>query len=95
MDLSVLGVASTDNDDGANSNNIIFTLKDTELYVSVVTLSKKKKKAIKNYQNSSAKELKDLYCGMNIKQKVKIKIQHMCIGIFLNQTLWKLTDCLF
>ena len=42
MDLSVLGVANTDNDDGANSNNIIFTLKETELYVSVVTLSKKK-----------------------------------------------------
>ena len=88
MDLSVLGVANTDNDDGANSNNIIFTLKETELYVSVVTLSKKKK-AIENYQNSSAKELKYLYRGMNIKQKVKIKIQHMCIGIFLNQTLWK------
>ena len=43
MDLSVLGVASTNNDDGANSNNIIFTLKDTELYFSVVTLSKKKR----------------------------------------------------
>ena len=34
----VLTVAGADNND-TNSNNIIFTIKDTKLYVSVVTLS--------------------------------------------------------
>ena len=36
--LPVLGSANADDDDGANSNNIIFTIKD-KLYVLVVTLS--------------------------------------------------------
>ena len=36
--LSVLDVANDDNDDGANSNNIIFAIKDTELYVPGFTL---------------------------------------------------------
>ena len=31
-------------------------------------------KTIKNYQNSLAKDLKDLSIGMNIKQRVRIKI---------------------
>ena len=32
---------------------------------------------------------------MNIKQKVRIKMQQMNIDIFFNQTLWELTNCLF
>ena len=36
--LSVLGVANVDSDDDANSNNIIFTIKDTKVSISVVTL---------------------------------------------------------
>ena len=32
---------------------------------------------IKNYQNVLAKDFKDQFIGMNIKQKVKIKIQQM------------------
>ena len=38
--LSVLAVANVDNYDGDNSNKI-FTVKDTKLYVPVVTLSTK------------------------------------------------------
>ena len=34
--LSMLDVASTDNDDGVNSDSIIFNIKDTNLYVPVV-----------------------------------------------------------
>ena len=32
---------------------------------------------IKNYQNVLAKDFKDQFIGMNIKQKVRIKIQQM------------------
>ena len=32
---------------------------------------------------------------MNIKQKVRIKLQQILIDIFLNQTLCELADCLF
>ena len=39
--LSMLDVASTDNDDGVNSDSIIFNIKDTNLYVPVVILSAK------------------------------------------------------
>ena len=34
----VLTVAGTDDNNDVNSDNIIFTIKDTKLYVSVVTL---------------------------------------------------------
>ena len=50
---------------------------------------------IKNYENFLAKDLKDQCIGMNIKQKVRIKIQQMNIYIFPNQTLVGLTECLF
>ena len=39
--LSVLGNNNDDDNDGANSNNIIFTIKDAKLYFSVVTESAK------------------------------------------------------
>ena len=45
---------------------------------------------IKNYQNFLAKDLKDQFIGMSIKQKFRIKIQQMNIDIFLNQILLKL-----
>ena len=45
------------------------------------------KKQSKNYQNFLAKGLEDLFIGMNIKPKVRTKIQQMSIDIFLNQTL--------
>ena len=35
----VLSVAGTDNVNGNDSDNIIFTIRDTKLYVPVVTLS--------------------------------------------------------
>ena len=58
-------------------NNIIFTIKGTKLYVPVVTLSE-------NYQNFLAKDLEDQIIGMNIKEKVRIKIRQMNIHIFSN-----------
>ena len=40
MNHCILSIAGAD--DNANSNNIIFTIKDTKLYVPVITLSAKK-----------------------------------------------------
>ena len=56
-----------------DSNNIIFAIKDTKLYISVVTLS--------------AKENEKVFIGTNIKQKMRIKIRQMNIDTFSNQTL--------
>ena len=39
--LSAPGAANADSDDGANSNNIVFTIKETKLYAPVVTLPAK------------------------------------------------------
>ena len=76
----VLSANRNDNDDD-NDNNFIFTIKDTKLYVSVVTLStrdnQKLSKLLKKY-------LKDQFIGMNLKQKVRIKIRQMNIDIFSN-----------
>ena len=44
-------------------------------------------KTIKNCQKVLAKDLKDQFIGMNIKQKVRTLIQQMNIDIFLNQIL--------
>ena len=41
----------------------------------------------KNYQNSLLKDLKDQCIRMNIKQKVRTKIQQVRVNIFSNQTL--------
>ena len=62
----------------ANSNNIIFNIKDTKVYV---LLSLYQQETTKNYQNLP-KDLKDQFTGMNIKQKVRLKIQQMNIDIF-------------
>ena len=42
---------------------------------------------IKNYRNFLAKDLKDQFIGMNIKQKVRIKLHQINLDIFSNQTL--------
>ena len=77
-------MSATGNDNDANSNEITFTIKDTELYMAVI---KKHQKTIENYQSLLAKDLKDNFIGMNIKEKVRIEIWQMTIDIFLNQTL--------
>ena len=43
---------------------------------------------LKNYQNFLVKDLKDQFIGVNIKQKVRIKIQEMNIDIFWSQIIW-------
>ena len=68
---SVLLPAGNDNVNDNDSENIIFTIKDTKLYVAVLTLSK-----------LLSKDLKDPFIGINIKQKAKIKIRQTNMGIF-------------
>ena len=66
-----------------NPNNITFTIRDTKLCVSVVT--------IKNYQNFLAKDVKD-QCDWNEYKAKSIKTQQMSIDIFSNQNLQELID---
>ena len=76
----------------ANPNNIIFTIKDTKLYVSGVTLSARE---IKNYQTPLAKDLKNYFIGINIRQKVRIKIQQINLDILSDQILLESINSLF
>ena len=45
------------------------------------------KKTIKNYYKFLAKNSKDRFTGMNMKQKVRIKIRPKSTNILSNQTL--------
>ena len=58
---------------------------NTKLYVPVVTLSERDN--AKNHQNFLAKDLKDQIIGLNIQQKMRIKIRQINIDIFSNQIL--------
>ena len=69
-------------------NNIIFTVKDTKLHVSVVTLS------AKDNQKLSKLLSKDQFLGINIKQKVRIEIPQMIMDFFSNQIWLELIDYL-
>ena len=64
----VLSVANNENkiSEDANANNIIFTIKNTKLYVLVVPLSAKINQKLSNLL---AKDLKDWFIGINIKEK--------------------------
>ena len=89
--LYVLPTAGADNTN-ANLNNIIFTIKDAKVYVSVVTLSATQNKKRSNFL---AKHLKDQFIWMNMKQKVRIKIQQINKDTFSNQILLEVIDYLF
>ena len=68
--------ATRTNDADANPDNIIFAVKDTKLYVPVVTLSERNNQIL---SKSFSKDLNNQFIGMNIKQKVKIKTRQMNI----------------
>ena len=78
-----MSAAGADND--ANSNNIVFTIKGTQLFVPVVTLSVRDNQ---NYQNFLVKDLKDKFIIMNTKQKMRIKIQHINKIFFRIKFCW-------
>ena len=66
--------------DNYNADNMIFTIKHAKFCVPIVTFSK---------------DLKDQFIGMNIKQKVIIKIQQPNLDIFSNQILLEKIDYSF
>ena len=68
MNHFVLSVLKIDNAD--SKSNIIFTIRDAELYVPVVTLSSKDNQ---KYQNFLTNDFKNQCIGNNIKQKVRTK----------------------
>ena len=46
-------------------------------------LSLYQQKIIKNFQNSLAKDLKDEFLGMNVRQNVRLKYDKMSVDILL------------
>ena len=68
----VLSAAGADNVNNRDSNNIIFTITDTKLYVPVATLSARESKKLSKFL---CKDLKDQFIGMNIKQKARTKLR--------------------
>ena len=71
---------------------ITFTIKDTKLYVTVVTISAGDNQKLSNFL---VKDLKDQFIGMNKKQKGRIRIQQRNIDICSNQVFVVLIDFLF
>ena len=63
----ILASAGTENDD-ANSDHIIFTVRDTEIYVLVGALSTKDNQKLSKL---FSKGLKDHCIGINIKRKMR------------------------
>ena len=86
--LAAVGVNNVD----ADSNDIIL-LSKTQIYMSL--FSHYQQNTIKNCQNLLAKDLKYQCIGINMRQKVRIKIREISLYILSNQTFWELTDCLF
>ena len=83
-----MSAAGADNAD-ANSKYSIFTIKDTKLYVPVVTLPENPPRKC---QNILVKDLQDQFNGMKQKIKkrkkaVRIKMWQMSINVFSNKTL--------
>ena len=75
----VLSVPDTDNVNG-NDDDINFTIKDTTFYVLVVTLSTRINQKLLKLLSM---DLKDQFIGMNIKQKMIIKIPQKNLDYFL------------
>ena len=83
MNRCVLFAAGTDYED-AYSNNTICTTKSTKLYVPLKTLSEKDKLKLPILPS---KVFENQCTGMNIKQRVRIKIRQMSAHIYSNQSL--------
>ena len=74
-----------------NFNNIIFAVKDTKLYVTVVTLSSKDNQKLSKLLSKGF----EISVYWNEYKKVRLKIQQKNIDTFPNQILLKLIDCFF
>ena len=86
MNQSVLSLLDID-DTNFNDNNIIFNFNiiQTENYLSLY--SHYQQETTKKYQKFLAKGLRDQFIKMNIKQKVRAKMQQLNFDILSNQTI--------
>ena len=75
-----------------NANNIIFTIKDTTLYIPVATFSARNNKKLSKLLSKRFE--RSLYWN-EYKTKSDKKIQQMNIDSFKNQILLEVTDYLF
>ena len=80
------------NNNDTNSNNFIL-LSKAQNYMFLSSIHQQR--IIKNYQNFLVKDFKDQFIGMDINQKVRIKIPQMNMDIFSKQTLLELIDHLY
>ena len=71
---------------------ILFLLSKTQNCMSLLSLYQQKNN--QKLWKRLYRGIKNQCIGINIKQKVRIKILQMSIDIFLNQKLWELNDCL-
>ena len=65
-----------------NVNEKIFLLSNTQNDMFLSSLYQQE--TIKSYQNFLVKDLKYQILGMNVKQKIRLKLQHMSLDIFSN-----------
>ena len=70
---------------------ILFLLSKTQNYMFLLQLYQQE--TIEHYQNFLAEDFKDQFIGMNIRQKVRIKIRKINKNILLNQILLESIDC--
>ena len=87
--------ASGNDNANANSNDIIFTIKGTKLYIPAVTLLARNNQNLSKLLSKAFKRSVYWFIRMNIKQKVRIKTQQMQIDVFSNQILLESIDYLF
>ena len=87
-----MSAAGADNKD-ANCNVIIFTIKDTKLYVRVVTLSAKDNQKLSKLLSKGFE--RSVYWNEYKTKSENKKMQEMNIDIFSNETLLKLINYLF
>ena len=82
--VAALSVPDTENaNDNSDDNNIIFTIKDTKVYIPVVRFSARDNKKLSKLFS----KVFEIYhfIGINIKQKVIIKIRETDLDIFSDQ----------
>ena len=84
--------AAGNNNANSNEDNIIFTIKDTKLYVPAVTLSVRDNQELTKL---FSKEFEKSVYWKEYKTKTESKNKQMSIDIFSNQILLGLIDCLF
>ena len=68
----------------------LFLLSETQNYM--LQLEIFQQETIKNYENFSAKNLKDSFIGINRKQELRMEILQINTDFFSNQNLLELID---